>query len=238
MDYRTFKTQINNFFLKYVGGQNRETYFDITQTYPALNKLTENYHLIRTEFEQIYSANTNMPLYHEIDPGESQISNTTDKNWKVFMLYLLGHKPKANRLACPQTCRLIDTIPNVIQAFFSVLEPQKSIPLHEGPYLGYLRYHLGIKVPSVNPPSLVVNNKPYVWKEGEGVLFDDSWPHAVTNQCNQTRVVLIIDILRPMPFFPTLVNKFMTSLLARYTYGRRVVTRIKRQQTQEAPVIN
>ena len=45
------------------------------------------------------------------------------------------------------TCRVLEGVPNLLQAFFSVLDPGKSIPLHKGPYLGYLRYHLGLHSP-------------------------------------------------------------------------------------------
>ena len=47
---------------------------------------------------------------------------------------------------------LVAGIPNLFQAFFSILEPGKSIPAHEGPYCGYLRYHLGLIVPEESPP--------------------------------------------------------------------------------------
>jgi aspartate beta-hydroxylase len=237
MDYHIFKSLLNHYYSKFVGGKHREVFFDIQKTYPSLHRLTEGYALIKNEFNQVYMHNNNMPLYHEIDPGEKEISNTTANNWKVFMLYLLGHKPKANRAACPETCLILDTIPNLVQAFFSVLEPGKSIPLHEGPYLGYLRYHLGIQVPEDAPPRLYVNSQEYIWQEGQGVLFDDSWPHAVVNNSQEMRVVLIVDVLRPMPTMPNFINKLMTGLLARYTYGRRVMHRLKGYQLDDAPII-
>lgn len=237
MDYHGFKSILNQYYARHVGGKQRETFFDIDKTYPALNNLTKNCDIIQEEFRTAYHSQPNMPLYHEIDPGESEISNTTENHWKVFMLYLLGHKPKNNRESCPETCRLLESIPNVIQAFFSILEPGKSIPEHEGPYLGYLRYHLGIKVPAKNPPRLYVNSQEYIWREGEGVLFDDSWPHSVTNNCEELRAVLIVDILRPMPALPTLLNKLITSVLARYTYGRRVMAKVKGYQIKDQPLI-
>jgi aspartyl/asparaginyl beta-hydroxylase (cupin superfamily) len=237
VDYHVFKSALNRFYSPYVGGKNRPTYFDIPSTYPSLNLITENYPLIKNEFEKVYQTQTQMPLYHEIDPGETAISQTTDKNWKVFMLYLLGHKPEANRALCPETCRMLGRIPNLIQAFFSILEPGKSIPEHEGPYLGYLRYHLGIYVPLQNPPRLYVNSQEYIWQEGKAVLFDDSWPHSVKNESDDYRAVLIIDVLRPMPTLPNLLNKFVTGLIARYTYGRQVMDRLRGQKVNDEPVI-
>ena len=94
------------------------------------------------------------------------------------MLELLGHKPAANRARCPATVAALEKVPGVLQAFFSVLDPGKCIPAHDGPYVGYLRYHLGLRVPAENPPQIRVAGQPYTWKEGESVMFDDSWPHA------------------------------------------------------------
>jgi len=228
MDYHFFKDILNNFYARYVGHETRPTYFDINTTYPSLNAITENAEMIKSEFEEALTSNRNLPNYHDIDPGEAKISNKTKNNWKVFMLYLLGHKPQNNRALCPNTCKLLEGIPHLIQAFFSILEPGKSIPLHEGPYLGYLRYHLGLHVPKNNPPHIIINDQPYTWRENEAVLFDDSWPHQVINDSDDYRSVLIIDVLRPMPTLPTLINRFAANVIARHTYGRSVMKRIRR----------
>lgn len=236
MDYHIFKSMLNRYYGRYVGGKNRPVFFDPNAVYPQLDNLTKNYKVIREEFENVYRARPNLPLYHEIDPGEAAISNSTDKNWKVFMLYLMGYKPKENQQQCPETSRFLEKIPNLMQAFFSILEPGKSIPEHEGPYLGYLRYHLALRVPQENPPRLYVNSQEYIWREGEAVMFDDSWTHAVKNDSQDYRVVLIIDVLRPMPFMPMLINRLITGILAKYTYGRSVINRLK-GHSNDAPVI-
>ena len=237
MDYHVFKSMLNNYYSRHIGGDKRPVYFDINAAFPTLNQITQNSAKIKSEFDRVYQTQPNMPEYHEIDPGEAEISNTTAKKWKVFMLYLLGHKPQENRALCPETCRVLEGIPNLLQAFFSILEPGKSIPLHNGPYLGYLRYHLGLHVPRENPPSIYVNSQKYTWREGEGVLFDDTWPHEVRNESQDFRAVLIVDVLRPMPFGPNLLNKLVTNLIARYTYGRRVINKIKRLKVNDEPLI-
>jgi len=163
-----------------------------------------------------------LPQYHEVDPGERAISNTTPKRWNVFMLEVMGHKPAKNRAACPETCHALEQVPNLVQAFFSILDPGKSIPEHEGPYLGYLRYHLGVRVPRQNPPKIVVNAQDYVWKDGEAVLFDDRWPHSVVNTSSELRAVLIVDVRRPMPPVADLCNRFLVDVVGHHTYGRAV----------------
>ena len=117
-----------------------------------------------------------------------------EKDWKVFYLYAMGEKPAANRARCPRTAALLDQVPGLFQAFFSILDGGKSIPAHAGPYRGYIRYHLGLVVPEDNPPSIRVKDQHYTWKEGESILFDDSWDHEVINKSDGDRVVLIVDV--------------------------------------------
>ena len=236
MDYHFYKDIINQFFARYVGQHQRPTFFDINQTFPALNQISRHASTIKKEYEHVLLNTPQLPRYHDIDPGEAAISDTTEKNWNVFMLYLLGYQLQEAKTLCPALCSLLQGIPHLIQAFFSILEPGKSIPLHEGPYLGYLRYHLGIHVPEHNPPQIIVNNQPYTWREGEAVLFDDSWPHEVKNESDDYRAVLIIDVLRPMPRIPTLVNQLMTNVIARYTYGRKTIKRAKQYGMEVKPL--
>ena len=153
------------------------------------------------------------------------------------MIYLLGYQLEEARELCPTICSLLDKVPHLIQAFFSILEPGKSIPLHEGPYLGYLRYHLGVRVPKNNPPQIIVNNQPYTWREGEAVLFDDSWPHEVKNNSDDFRAVLIIDVLRPLPFLPKIINQLVTNIIARYTYGRKTMKRAAKYGGEVKPLV-
>jgi len=236
MDYHYFKDIVNNFYGRYVGHDTRPTFFDIDKTFPSLHNITKHVATIKTEFEHVLANTPQLPRYHDIDPGEAAISDTTEKNWNVFMLYLLGYKVENAQNLCPTLCNLLEGIPNLIQAFFSILEPGKSIPLHEGPYLGYLRYHLGLHIPKNNPPYIIVNNQPYTWKENEAVLFDDSWPHEVKNNSDDYRAVLIIDVLRPMALFPTLVNQFVTNVIARYTYGRKTIMRARQYGGEVKPL--
>jgi aspartyl/asparaginyl beta-hydroxylase (cupin superfamily) len=44
-----------------------------------------------------------------------------------------------------------------------------------------------------------VKDRYHTWREGESLLFDDSWNHEVVNESDGIRVILIVDILRPMP---------------------------------------
>jgi ornithine lipid ester-linked acyl 2-hydroxylase len=43
-----------------------------------------------------------------------------------------------------------------------------------------------------------VGDQTVVWREGDAAVFDDTYPHEVWNETNQTRVVLLIQFRRPM----------------------------------------
>jgi aspartate beta-hydroxylase/beta-hydroxylase len=230
MDYHGIKSVLNRYLARHTGGERRPVFFDISSTYPELDIVTRSFPAIRAEFDALFESGVPLPSYHEVDKGEEEISNTTARRWTVFMLDVLGHKPKANRALCPATCRALDRVPNLLQAFFSVLEPGKCIPQHVGPYLGYLRYHLALRVPAHNPPTLKVAAEEYVWKPGEAVLFDDTWPHAVENHSDDVRCVLVVDVLRPLPAVPTLVNR-LTTMVARQTYGRKLAKNVQQFAT-------
>ena len=223
MDYHGVKSAVNRFLLRYAGHEQRPVFFDIDDICPELRELDRAWPRIRAELDALMAERVAMPKYHEVNPPATEISDSTAGAWKVFMLELLGRRPERNRARCPETCQALAKVPGVLQAFFSVLEPGKSVPLHDGPYIGYLRYHLGLRVPKDEPPMIRVAGQPYVWKEGESVMFDDSWPHEVINHSGEPRVVLIVDVPRPLPSLPRLVNNVMLYGLAAPAYANKVI---------------
>lgn len=215
--------RINNFYDTYLHGDERPAFFDKNQICPELSELDANYQTIRDELENVLQQEKSIPNYHDLDSGQYRISSEVDatKHWKIFVLYSFGCKPLHNRSLCPKTTALIDKIPNLNQAFFSILAPGKSIPAHCGPYHGSLRYHLGLIVPQTHSPSIRVKNTIYTWKEGESMMFDDSYEHEVYNKSFGMRVILLIDIIRPMPWLPNIINRSLT-YLAGHAYGRMI----------------
>ena len=167
-----------------------------------------------------------IPKYHELDQGQTDISAETAHDWKVFMLYAMGEKPEANRSKCPVTSAVLDNIPDLFQAFFSILDARKSVPAHCGPYRGYLRYHLPLKVPAENPPSIRIKDQHHTWVEGKSVMFDDSWDHEVFNKADDVRVVLIVDVLRPMPHIFDSLNHLVTSIIRRF-YAKALAEKLR-----------
>jgi aspartyl/asparaginyl beta-hydroxylase (cupin superfamily) len=216
---------INSFFDRYTGGSQRSVFFDLAKTLPALTLITEQQAIVKEELKIVLAARSSIPRYHDLDFLQFSISGKIDKekDWKVLMLYAMGERPAANRSLCPKTCELLDNVPGLFQAFFSILEAGKSIPLHAGPYRGYLRYHLALKIPTKNPPSLHIEGQQYVWQEGEAILFDDTFYHEVVNKADEDRVILVVDVLRPLPPLAHFVNRLIMQDAARYIYAKGVL---------------
>ena len=227
INYENLLVPLNKFYDLHIGGPRRPVFFDIAATCPELLELDRNYPVIREELLGILPEKRSIPRYHELDQMQYDISARVDpdKDWKVYPLNLMGVKPPAYCARCPRTTALLDKIPGLFEAFFSILEGGKSIPAHEGPYRGYLRYHLGLVVPETDPPSIRLKDQVYTWQEGRSVLFDDSWDHEVYNRCAGDRVILIVDIRRPMPQPFDAVNRLAQAIM-KPVYGRPILKKL------------
>jgi ornithine lipid ester-linked acyl 2-hydroxylase len=220
----------NRVFFWAADGDRRPAFHNIDEVRPELRILDQNCAIIRSELDAILADTNSIPRYHEITARETYISATVDpdKDWRVFMLRTPIGTPRRNQLKCPRTTELTGRIPGVIQAFFSILDPGKSIPAHSGPYLGYLRYHLALRVPQDNPPTMRVKDTIHRWEEGKSIVFDDSLEHEVYNKSNETRVVLIVDFLRPMNLPAHAVNVALLKLSPYSEEAREALNQIER----------
>jgi beta-hydroxylase len=170
---------------------------NVQQHFPESAILKENWRTIRDELESILAHHRKeVPRFHEIDRVQQMISGGDEIPWRVFILKGYGLWLEENCALAPKTTELLQGIPRVTSAMFSILEPHKNIPAHRGFYKGVYRYHLALKVPASGEVFLAVDGQRHHWKEGEDVLFDDSYRHWVKNESDELRVVLFIDVLR------------------------------------------
>lgn len=217
---------LNVWFVKPSGGDSRPPFVDIDSVYPSLRSLEAAYPAIREEALAVMDGVESIPAYDELDPVQHCISAVTPGHWRVYFLRAMGRPAQPHSTRCPRTTQALAGVPNVFQAQFSILDPGKTVPAHRGPFAGYLRYHLGLVVPEVDPPRLRVADEVRAWRNGEGMLFDDRFEHEVYNTSAGFRVVLIVDVLRPMPLPQRLVNRALVPVIERF-YGRPVLTRAR-----------
>jgi len=193
----------------------------ITNTvFPWVAQLEAAYRGIRTELDALLERPEDIPAFHQISPDEKRISK--GNSWKTFALYVYGHRVDDNCALCPHTAAVLDTLPGMRTAMFSILAPHYHIPPHKGPTRAVIRAHLALKVPTDREKVWIrVDDQILHWKEGEVVLFDDSYEHEVRNDTDETRAVLFIDIDRPMDRIGTLFNRVIVRLIQASAYVKQ-----------------
>ncbi|MBT8204111.1 MAG: aspartyl/asparaginyl beta-hydroxylase domain-containing protein [Eudoraea sp.] len=179
--------------------------------------LEKNYPAIRKEFETILEYRQHFPSLQEIQQEQKVLNQ--DNNWKTFFLYGFGIKAKKNCSLCPVTSSILEQIPGMKTAFFSVLSPHKHIPAHKGIFNGIIRSHLGIIIPgNYGDCKMRINDKEVKWEEGKVVVFDDTYEHEVWNNTDSTRVVLLIDVIRPFSPVLSWLNTGIVNLIGNSSY--------------------
>lgn len=158
----------------------------------------------RTEFEWAESLERGCPLITR-ECLELQQSGALEKRpegrrgrWATCHLFFMGEKSEELCARCPETTRLIETIPGATSAglvYFASLAPGTHLEPHCGPTNARLRCHLGLRVP--DGCSIRVGSETRSWQEGKCIVFDDSFEHEVSHVGNESRFVLVLDIWHP-----------------------------------------
>jgi aspartyl/asparaginyl beta-hydroxylase (cupin superfamily) len=178
--------------------------------------LEKQWEIIRDELDAVLEHRELLPSFHDISKDQRRIS---DDRWKTYFFCAYGINAEGNRDRCPETSRLIDAIPGMKTAFFSILAPGKHIPPHRGPFKGVIRYHLGLVVPEPRARCRIrVGTEIRHWEEGKGIMFDDTYEHEVWNDTPGTRVVLFLDVVRPLRFPANLLNWLVLQMIAHSPY--------------------
>lgn len=185
--------------------------------FPTSEILERNWESIRNEFFASVRGKWNQ--LDNIGKKFVTQDETFWRGWKSFVFRSFDKDNEENMKSCPTLTRILKNDPNISTAFFSILEPWKTIPSHYGPFKGILRYHLSLKIPPKNSGDcfISVDGETYDWKDGEGILFDESYKHFVKNDTPYSRVILFIDVRRPVSF--PWINNFLLYLMSISPYN-------------------
>ena len=172
--------------------------FGKVSDFPELSPLRENWKTIRDEAQALYAE------------GHIQGSDRHNdmiflafykRGWKRFYLkWYDDFMPSAKRL-CPKTVELVRAIPNVKAAAYTLLPAGAMLGKHRDPCAGSLRYHLGLITPqNTDDCKIWVDGEEHVWRDGEDVIFDETYVHWALNDTDQPRIILFCDVTRPLHF--------------------------------------
>lgn len=159
--------------------------------------LEENWEIIRDEMQAILRHREAVPPLRDISPDHQKVAG--DGRWRSFFLWGYGLKSDENTARCPQTSALLEQIPGLKTALFSILAPGAVIPRHRGVTKALVVCHLGLQVPKARKACrLWLNGKIIHWEEGKSFVFDDTYHHDVRNDTDEERVVLLLQVERPL----------------------------------------
>ena len=165
------------------------------RTLPELDVLRANWQVMRDEALSLFDDGRIRAATGHNDLG----FNSFFKNgWKRFYVKWYGAPLPSAQAACPKTVALVETLPSVNAAMFALLPPGAKLNRHRDPFAGSLRYHLGLVTPNSDACRIWVDGEPYAWKDGEDLLFDETFIHSAENATDKTRIILFCDVERPL----------------------------------------
>jgi beta-hydroxylase len=203
-DHSSFMAPINIFM--HLFSRVPSTPYIPVREFPELDVLQQNWETIREEALHLVALQKIKASEENNDAGFNSFFKT---GWKRFYLkwYDASH-PSAERL-CPKTYALLKSIPTVKAAMFAELPPGAKLNPHRDPFAGSMRYHLGLATPNDDRCFIEVDGQRYSWRDGQGVIFDETFIHWAENASQSDRVILFCDVERPLRFGMGAVNRWL-----------------------------
>jgi len=187
------------------------------EEFPWAERLAKSWRVVRTELDRVLERPEDIPAFHQLSPDQKRISK--GDNWKTYALFVFGQRVELNCTECPNTAAFLEELPGLQNAWFSILAPHYHILPHKGPTRALCRCHLGLIVPADPAQCWIrVGGRICHWHEGEVLIFDDTYEHEVFNDSDEVRVVLFIDVDRPMDKIGAVFNRLLLRALKASTY--------------------
>ena len=194
--------------------------------YFPMNRVFENpanFEALKEEVENILEktgGGDSLTMTSETFSGQNKYigsdirrENGITKAWRVINIKAGDEYSAAAHKYFPSLVRILRTVPQIGTCTVSVLQDGVHIPIHVGYYKGIMRYMIPVVVPKDRENVfLCVNELKYCWTEGVGVLWDDTYPHKVYNNTDEIRVVIYMDVVRPLRWGLNALNRFILLL--------------------------
>lgn len=188
--------------------------FPDPENFAWISALEAKSEAIGKELDALLTSMDRLPELRKLSPDHDRIANS--KDWRAFFLLGYGYRAELGCRLCPDTTRALEEIPELESAFFSILLPGMHIKRHRGPTKSLLVCHLAVRVPSDSEKCVIrVDDEFRQWQQGKVLVLDDTHEHEVWNDTDETRVVLLIHVRRPLRFPGSLVGSFIFNAIRR-----------------------
>ncbi|GGD69516.1 aspartyl/asparaginyl beta-hydroxylase domain-containing protein [Caballeronia grimmiae] len=194
-DHSTFMSPLNGFVYLFSGVPS--TPFLEPSLFPELARIKAHWEVIRAEAIALHEGSKIQAAGAYNDIGFNSFFR---RGWRRFYLKWYDRPHPSAVAQCPNTVSILQKVPTVKAAMFAMLPPGGVFTLHRDPYAGSLRYHLGLVTPNDDNCAIVVDGRRYSWRDGEEVVFDETYLHWAENKTDKDRIILFCDIERPMKY--------------------------------------
>jgi beta-hydroxylase len=178
--------------------------------FPELDLLRQNWQTIRDEgmelVRQDYFDATKRPgtsAYYDVG-----FRTFFKYGWSRFYVTWYGYTHHSARRLCPRTVAILRRVPAVQGAMFAYLPPGGQLTRHADPIAISLRYHLGLATPNSDACFINVDGRNLSWRDGEVLMFDETYLHYVRNDTESDRLILMCDVQRPLNPLGAVLNFF------------------------------
>jgi len=113
---------------------------------------------------------------------------------------------------CPRTLEVLLQAPSIRGAMFAYLPPGGLLTRHADPVAVSLRYHLGLATPNSDECFINVDGRKLSWRDGEVLMFDETYLHFVCNGTPDGRLILMCDVKRPLNLLGAVFGLFYDGL--------------------------
>ena len=192
-DHSTFMAPYNALMYMFSAVPNKP-FIDVSQ-FPDLKPLTDNWQMLREEALKLFDEGHIRAAAKYNDLGFNSFYR---RGWKRFYVKWYNQPLPSAQALCPKTVALVQSIPSINGAMFALLPAGGDLGKHRDPFAGSLRYHLGLSTPNSDACRIWVDGQEYSWRDGEAVMFDETFIHWAENKTETLRVILFADIERPL----------------------------------------
>ena len=203
------------------------------ELFPWTSEIEGNWQAIRDEAAVLLSDRMSVPSIREISSDHEKIA--LDEKWRSFFFWGYGLRVDANCARCPETARVLDRIPGLLSALYSVMLAGAHVPRHTGPTKAILTAHMGLILPLRRQDChMQVADREVVWEEGRVVVFDDMYPHEVWNDTDEDRIILMLHVKRPLRFPGSLIRDLLFAALRASPFVRDGLRNLERWERAKA----
>ncbi len=182
------------------------------EIFPWAKSLEAEWEVIRDEAMMVMRHRHAVPPLEDVSPDHARLTN--EGKWQSFFLWGYGFKAQGQAAACPQTTRIVEQIPGLMTAMFSIHAPGLHIPHHKGVTKAMINGHLALKVPAEREKCrIMLDGTVHLWEEGKLLIFDDTYYHEVWNDSGEDRIILLFQFFRPMRLPGRILAKFFLGLI-------------------------